>query len=262
MTQNLDNNTVKLIDGGILATKGNVGLGDIRGFVASYTDADTVSICAGYCESNGKYYEKTSATALDIASAGADVVYIYIDDDSSDPAPTFIDDTTAPSWSAAKNGYYNGNDRCIGSVYCSGANTMQQFVVFPYPNEMAGREVEIRIGVSIVLASDMNPSGLWVTPDDSDTDVIVGVMGSAALVHMYLTDTASLFSFAAVSVEVAAISAFANPNYQGDMSLFGSEAGMTSGWVTLGSSSQIKIAGGDNDDNALDANLFGWKIRR
>jgi hypothetical protein len=53
--------------------------------------------------------------------------YIYLDDTAiitnASPllvANCFLNDTTAPTWSVTKHGWYNGNDRCIFAVYETG----------------------------------------------------------------------------------------------------------------------------------------------
>jgi hypothetical protein len=64
--------------------------------------------------------------------------YIYIDDSAVDTlnspeltAAQLLNSTTAPTWSDAKHGWYNGNDRCIFACYESGGI----FVHFQMPTE-------------------------------------------------------------------------------------------------------------------------------
>ena len=61
--------------------------------------------------------------------------YIYIDDTAVVTAGAkllteteFLNDTTAPTWSASKHGWYNGDDRCIFAVLTSGASAVLEFL--------------------------------------------------------------------------------------------------------------------------------------
>ena len=60
--------------------------------------------------------------------------YIYIDDSAvvtqasqELDADCFLNDTTAPTWSDSKHGWYNGSDRCIFAVITSAASILYEF---------------------------------------------------------------------------------------------------------------------------------------
>jgi len=60
--------------------------------------------------------------------------YLYISDSASAvdaprelEASDFVASSTAPSWSAAKQGWYNGNDRCIFAYYVDSSNEIWPF---------------------------------------------------------------------------------------------------------------------------------------
>ena len=60
--------------------------------------------------------------------------YIYIDDSAvvtlalnELTAAEFLNDTTAPTYSASKHGWYNGSDRCIGAVWSNASSQVAEF---------------------------------------------------------------------------------------------------------------------------------------
>lgn len=103
--------------------------GTIHNAQVIYKDADEVTVKLGYGECNGKYFEVTSATDIDlstlISGVTEDFVYIYIDDSASYyPTPTFAASFDEPAWSDSNQGWYrqstgNEDDRCIGVAYVS-----------------------------------------------------------------------------------------------------------------------------------------------
>lgn len=67
--------------------------------------------------------------------AANDWFYVYIDDSAVVTAGTneltaseFVAVTTAPTYSVAKHGYYNGNDRCICAVKTNSSSEITKFV--------------------------------------------------------------------------------------------------------------------------------------
>jgi len=85
-------------------------------------DSNTVYIEAGECYGNGSYYKQAVTTSYDVVNMTAigDWHYLYIDDSRSltnAPAITFTNTATEPAYSGDKMGWYNGDDRCIGSFY-------------------------------------------------------------------------------------------------------------------------------------------------
>lgn len=60
--------------------------------------------------------------------------YIYIDDSAVNTlasneltAAEFLNSTTAPTWSDAYQGWYNGNDRCIFAILANASNAILEF---------------------------------------------------------------------------------------------------------------------------------------
>ena len=95
--------------------------------IFGYTDADTISIGPGVYDHRGTtdqivYWNST--LSFDSTDSGSQWYYLYLDDSAivthGSPlltAAEFINSTTAPTWSDAKHGWYNGNDRCIFAYY-------------------------------------------------------------------------------------------------------------------------------------------------
>ena len=76
-----------------------------------------------------KWYSQITLEKADVASALNIFYYIYIDDTSvvsanSDilTADEFVINSTEPVWDNTKQGFYNGNDLCIGAVFASSSS--------------------------------------------------------------------------------------------------------------------------------------------
>jgi len=96
--------------------------------------------------------------------------YIYIDDSAvvtqASPeldADCFLNDMTAPTWSDAKHGWYNGSDRCIFAVYETGGAILEFF----------------HDGGDLVVFADLRSEfGLADIPDAfTDVDIATSVPG-------------------------------------------------------------------------------------
>jgi hypothetical protein len=236
-------------------------LGDIRGFVVSRTDSDTISISAGYCEANGVYYESSSAISKDFTpEAGGDIYYVYIDHGVTAPVPTIIVSTTEPVYSISKLGLYNGNDRYIGEFYAV-SSSIPVFIMLPANPEQAGAVVELAWTNVFNLANAQNSANAYTAPNVADTDTYIGKGGVEALIEAHSTDTGSTADVSFVSKEVADIWAGTAALF-GDAKTGGSQTTYACGWMSLGSSRQSRFATSGNDDNALGANLIRYRYRR
>ena len=124
-------------------------LGYKRGFKLGYSSTNIITISSGMWNHKGtedqNVYTLTQITFL-TGSSGSNAAsddltpsalhYIYIDDSAVITAGTpvltateFINKTTAPTWSSAKGGWYNGNDRCIGAILTTAASAIVEFYV-------------------------------------------------------------------------------------------------------------------------------------
>jgi hypothetical protein len=102
-----------------------------------YKDANEVTVGPGQYHHAGTTTQMvywTSGLDITVSATGADWDYLYIDDSAVVTAGTslltaseLIFSTTEPIWSDAKMGWYNGNDRCIFAVYCTGAATQAEW---------------------------------------------------------------------------------------------------------------------------------------
>jgi hypothetical protein len=113
----------------------------------TWVDADTITIGAGSYYHVGTVTQQVywdSAITFDFGSGGSNAGstdlgatewhYVYLDDSAIVTqgaalldADCFLNSTTAPTWSEAKHGWYNGSDRCIFAVYTDGANAVEEF---------------------------------------------------------------------------------------------------------------------------------------
>ncbi|EKD26240.1 MAG: hypothetical protein ACD_79C01302G0021 [uncultured bacterium] len=127
--------------------KGVESPGFIKGADLVYKDPYTVTIRTGYGNCNGKNWQITSEADLNldninVLSGGIPYsegfIYIYIDYSevewsnalviNDQEGTDVIGSVTAPLWSDDKQGWYNGDDRCIGVVWSpAGTNTIQSF---------------------------------------------------------------------------------------------------------------------------------------
>lgn len=105
-----------------------------------WKDADEIYIGAGIYFHDGTTRQTVfwdAELTFVLQSAGSNALsddygadgwhYIYLDDSAivTNASPEldetcFLNETTAPTWSAAKHGWYNGSDRCIFAVYETG----------------------------------------------------------------------------------------------------------------------------------------------
>jgi hypothetical protein len=101
-----------------------------------YKDADEVTVGPGVYHHNGTTEQMVYWSAdLDVTvTATSGYNYLYIDDSAvvtlgSDEltASELLFSTTAPTWSDAKHGWYNGSDRCISATGLSSASTQREF---------------------------------------------------------------------------------------------------------------------------------------
>jgi hypothetical protein len=104
--------------------------------------------------------------------------YIYLDDSAIVTAATnlitnseILNDTTAPTWSASKHGWYNGNDRCIGAILTTIGSVVREFFHSGEYVQFADAEL---------TATGQTPSQTW-------TDVTLDIPGFCRLAHIITT---------------------------------------------------------------------------
>jgi hypothetical protein len=230
--------------------------GRADGFVVKNSSNSAVAITAGKVEANAKLYALAADTthAMTSLAAGFGRHYIYIDDsESSAPVAAIIDSTTAPTKSVPKNGWYNGDDRCIGFCYSpAGGATIIQFGIVAQSGQKIRMFFSVVSSVEFNLATNMSPNGAWQTPNVRESSAILPPMAEELFVWMQNSDVGGQVTIAAVQSELAA-GTFTNGHFYVAINVQGADQG----WIPLGASKNIKISGEADDDNALFAYING-----
>jgi len=237
---------------------GVIGLGDIKGMNPVWIDADEVTISSGRCEANGKYYELTATTdhlTCDAFSNGS-YTYLYIDDsESAEPAITWVWSTTTPTWSDSLQGWYNGSDRYIATFYCDGAATLEMFNCV----QMSDKILRFSWNNRVQIASSMDPSGAWQTPDDAESSTKLPTTAVEVELHVFGNDATAVLSVGATALELATgVSCY----QEAELNFGGYNNGGAGNWLTLGTSRNVRIFGDNDDDNTLSCYIRGYTIRR
>lgn len=240
--------------------------GDADGFFVKYNSTTAAMVTAGNIEANRKKYSLSSDASHIMTSltVGADFHYLYIDDDaSSPPTPTIIDSTTEPSLDDAKRGLYNSDDRCIGVVFSPpGGATVFRFEMVALSNRHIRIEFPGFRNTSAApwnspfeLASLMNPTGVWQTPNIAESDTLTPVNAVEAYIFLTGTDVGGAVNIAWLNNESAALNPtlHASPNFR-----VSREFHQAASWGPLGASRKIKIGETDDDDNLLGALMAGY----
>jgi hypothetical protein len=233
------------------------------GFVVKYSDSTNIAITSGNIEANGKLYTLSADTThlMTSLAAGFDIHYIYLDDsESTAPTAVFYDSTTEPSYDHTRRGWYNGDDRLIGIVRSPAASATIQY----FETKIVSEEyIEMDLGRQDVLALNMTPTGAWQEPNTANTSGLVPVNASSFKVAMNNADTAAEVGLYVATAEMAA----ANPaltagliekfNYSNETSTT-----ITTPFLALGASRNIKLGGQLDDANTLSMWLRGFGYRR
>lgn len=235
--------------------------GYIEGMNPIYNSTTAITISSGRCIANNVLYTLDSDiphTMTSLASA-FDFHYIYIDHSaSSGSTPTIIDSTTEPTWSDAKRGWYNGDDRGLGVIVSP--DTVSTIAYFD-TLVLSNKTISYRISYAdiLTLASNMTPSGSWQVPNVNDGNVVTPVNAVAIFLRLRGDDTLARLATYAASAEYAAINTtrgnapFYNAGYD--------RLGLIQK-VVLGSSRNIRIAGEPDDEPILSAWCSGFDITR
>lgn len=239
-----------------------IGLGQIKGLVVGYSDSNTVTISAGYANCNGTMYFQDSATTYDITSGAANqFVYIFIDDSASTKdSITYRDEDSGvetPAWSDAKQGWYSDQtttDRVVGVVYCEGSVTMAFFDTADSSNL-----IKSVLDSRLTSASDMNPTGNWMAPDDAEVSTLCPVNAKEVLLQVESTDSgdatifSSTYELATEESNVALSPVWRTAGYN---------TAVMVDWHILGPSRNLRYTADDNDDNNLSVYVHGWAYTR
>ena len=224
--------------------------GSIKGANTVYNDENTVTIASGNGECNGSYWEIPEAMDYDmttLASVG-DFHYIYIDDDESDyPTVTIIDSTTEPSWSDAKQGWYNEDDRCISVVWCKSNEKIMNFIAVEN-----GSLVNVVFNTySVALLEGVAGTGSWVTLTNASN--YVPVNATTVKIDGRSTDYGSHAYLKVSSVELY--------NAYVDFHLAGYHQPEKDGWVSLGISRDLAWRA-ESNDTYVAVRIGGFQYKR
>jgi hypothetical protein len=222
----------------------------IFGAYVVYKSSSEITVTAGSGRCNDTFWEITSEIDVDLTGvlpAGEDFLYIYIDDSTSSyPTPTIIGSTTEPSWSNSKIGWYNGNDRCIGVVWCDSYGNILQF------QNNSNLECITYSAIKQVLQNG-NPNGTYQT-----VECTAYIPVNATAVRILAMNRESDDN--KVYVKVAAYE-----NTTGDLRIANrhSSAYLT-GWILLerGWGRDLMWYGDDNDNNEFCIYIRGFRIER
>lgn len=217
----------------------------------------SITLKTGYGVCNGNYFKMTADIDLTIdAFSNGSYTYIYIDDsESSYPIPTFISSTTVPAWSDSLFGWYNGDDRCIGALYCDSASTIEFF----FSNQV-GNIVEVIPDMSIQLASDMNPDGTWQTPNGAESSTKLPI--NAVKAKFYgLNDHTATTNAGLMGVQAKELVDL-NANVGAQMFSYAYGTFRVQGWCNLGASRNVRIKSTNTASNYMNLYLRGYAISR
>ena len=233
---------------------------DIAGFVVKNSSTTAAAITAGNINADGKLYSLASDAVHNMTglAAGADFHYLYIDDDaSSPPVATIVDSITEPSKDAARGGWYNGDDKCIGVVWSPAASATISYF------DAAGEEKNITymygLGDLLQLSGNMDPDFTWQTPNVTESAAALPVNATKIYIRAESQDLTAPCSFFAASSELAAVNTAV---INGQINAVGYGTHGIMGSIILGPSRNIKIAGEDDDDNRLTVYTMGFDINR
>jgi len=222
----------------------------IFGAYVKYKSSTEITVTAGSGRCNDTFWEITSEIDVNLYSvlpAGEDYLYIYIDDSgSSYPTPTIYGDTTEPTWSDSKIGWYYGNDRCIGTVWVNSSSNIEQF-----QNNSSLEYIPYQ-PIKEVLTGG-NPTGSYQTVE---TTAYIPINATAVYVTALNRDSDGDSCYVAVSPAENANSRLVNSTYKSWSYIYG--------WLSLdrGFGRDLQWNGSDDDNNEFKIKILGYRIDR
>lgn len=222
----------------------------IFGAEVIYKSSSEVTVREGSGRCNDNYFEITSEIDVSLSSvlpSGEDFLYIYIDDSASTyPTPTIIGSTTEPAFSSAHYSWYNGNDRCIGVVWCDSYGNIVDF------QNNKGQEYIIMNADLKQVVTNGNPTGSNTTVE---TTAYIPVNAESVLVY---ADNSASSGSVTVTVKMY-------ENGGNSIKVRGNAVKVfVEGWLPLqrGWSRDLIWVGENNDDNYFNVYIRGYRIRR
>ncbi len=223
------------------------GLGAIKRAYLAWKNTTSVKILTGYGECNGYYWEVTSDTDVDLSSilpSGADWVYVYIDTSASSfPTPSFVGSLTEPAWSDDLQGWYDGEDRCLGAVYSPSTGA----TILSFNSD--GLKYFIN-GQSIL--TNASPDGTYKTTT-VDVDTLTPVIANSVFLSVRGQDIGSNTLIQIKSTHMSKSTAVMKA---GDI------AQMTTWLPTSVADRSVEWLGESDDDSAFSMWVIGYQIER
>jgi len=223
--------------------------GVIFGAYVKYKSSTEITVAPGSGRCNDNFWSITSDTDINLYSVlptGEDFLYIYIDDSASSyPTPTIIGSTTEPTYSGTNNGWYNGNDRCIGAVWVSSTGNIEEF------SNNSDQEYFVDNHIKQVLTNG-NPNSTYRTVECT---AYIPVNAKAVFVTANNSDSSSQVRIIVAAYESIRSSLIAEC-YHCNAYL--------RGWISIerGSARDLQWYGFDDDDNSFDIFIEGYRLER
>lgn len=239
-----------LVFGSFLSAASHKSL--IYGVEVTYKSSSEVTVQPGSGRCNDNFFETTSAIDVNLSSvlpAGEDFLYIYIDDSASAttyPTPTITGSTTEPSFSSSQYGWYSGNDRCIGVVWCDSSGN-----IIDFQNNDRQEYIVMNADLKQVLTNG-NPTGSNTTVE---TTAYIPVNAESVLVYADNSAASGSVTITVKTYENSGNSIKARGNA---VRVF------VEGWLPLQMdwSRDLVWVGENNDDNYFNVYIRGYRIRR
>ena len=122
-------------------------------------DSAPVVKVGSWFENNGALYEVITGDETPTGYSGisnSTTFYLYYDDSGDE----FIYSSTAPTWSDSKQGWYNGNDRALFSMYKDSGGTLYQLKTAmqkeSFQNEITAEKIKSRVSGKAVGLQEEN----------------------------------------------------------------------------------------------------------
>ena len=255
------------------------GSGDAVGFWPTYVDTNTITIGVGEVSVAGSSYQSYSVITQDVTglpNSTIGITYGYLDDSlSTGSVVTVYTATNKPAEFLGRIGYYNSaisNDLVLFAIPFTNS-ALSGFtcnksgdLIHPYDDKMA-------------CATNMNPNSKWQVPDLAESSTFLPVNASHVYLAMNGDESVQQQMFcAATTYEMTnsfqgvtgawTLPSGSNHTFAGGAMLLLSASSDTgsgipqSGWMPLGPSRNVRIAGEDDDENDLGCSVAGWRIYR
>lgn len=240
--------------------------GRADGFVTKYADPTHVNITAGIYDVAGKKISLSADANYLFTSlpSGFDIIYIYLNRSASGPtSPSFYNTIVEPVLNPILRGWYhptNTSDRLVGVVRSPAASaTIEYFAM----EAISQNYLECDFGRKEQLATDLSPDGTWQTPNTAEFSTVCPVNAVSYKITMDNGDDSDTTGLYCANSEMAAVNtAISHGQFEQFNYSVNTSTTVTTCFLALGASRNIKIAGNDDDLNTLGAWFRGFGYAR